>query len=199
LVTTRFREIKPEIRIVGVDDSPHVPRSKSYVPIVGAVFRGGLWLEGGLSGKIQVDGFDSTQAITDMITSSPHFKQLRVIMLNGVTFAGFNVVDLQLLNENTNLPVIAVARKKPDLAAVKKAIQNLPEPKKRLIVLQNAGELVEAPLKIPVYIQTAGLSVEDAWQIVALSSTRSSTPEPLRAAHLIASAVGVQAGTLEKV
>ena len=29
-----------------------------------------------------------------MIVASPHYKQLRVIMLNGLTFAGFNVLDI---------------------------------------------------------------------------------------------------------
>jgi endonuclease V-like protein UPF0215 family len=36
-------------------------------------------------------------------------------------------------------------------------------------------------------MQTAGLYCDDAQKIVALTSTRSSIPEPLRVAHLIAS------------
>jgi len=71
--------------------------------VVGVVFRGGYWLDGVMHTKILVDGFDATEKIGAMVTGSPHFKQLRVIMLNGITFAGFNMVDIQALNALTRL------------------------------------------------------------------------------------------------
>ena len=37
-----LRVIKPEIRVLGVDDGQFVPHSKSHVLVVGVVFRG--WL-----------------------------------------------------------------------------------------------------------------------------------------------------------
>jgi uncharacterized protein len=187
-----FRVIKPEIRVLGIDDAAHIFRSKSYVPIIGVVFRGGFWLEGVMSTKILVDGFDSTQAISDMIKESPHFKQLRVVMLNGVTFGGFNIVDLKTLNEKIGLPIIAVARKKPDLISVHQAIQKLSHPEERLKALNNAGEIVSIQLKskkAQLYCHVLGIQLEDAQKILDLTSTRSITPEPLRVAHLIASGI----------
>ena len=62
-----------------------------------------------------------------MINSSPHCKQLRLIMLNGITFAGFNVVDIKKLNLATKLPVIALTGDKPDLEAIHNALNNLPK------------------------------------------------------------------------
>jgi endonuclease V-like protein UPF0215 family len=109
----RLRVVKPEIRVLGIDDGRFVPHSKSQVPIVGVVFRGGYWLEGVMSTTVTVDGVDSTERISKMVISSPHYKQLRVIMLNGVTFGGFNIVDIQTLNRCTGLPVIVVTQKKP--------------------------------------------------------------------------------------
>ena len=47
---------------------------------------------------VAIDGFDATEQIASMINSSPHCKQLRLVMLNGITFAGFNVVDIKRLN-----------------------------------------------------------------------------------------------------
>jgi endonuclease V-like protein UPF0215 family len=38
-------------------------------------------------------------------------------------------------------------------------------------------------------METAGISLPDAKKIVELTSTRSSFPEPLRVAHLIASGI----------
>src|SRR5690606_474320 len=108
--------IKPEIRVLGVDDGKFVPRSGGHVIVVGVVFRGGYWFEGVMSTMITVDGFDATSQICSMITSSPHYRQLRAGFLNGVTFAGFNVVDIKELNEKTGLPVVAITTKRPDLS-----------------------------------------------------------------------------------
>ena len=100
----KFRVIKPEIRVLGIDDGVFMPRMRALVPVVGVVFRGGYWLDGVMHTKIKVDGLEATSKISSMILNSPHYKQLRVIMLNGVTFAGFNVVDVKKLNAKTKTP-----------------------------------------------------------------------------------------------
>jgi hypothetical protein len=187
-----FRVIKPEIRVLGVDDGPFIPHTKGQVPVIGVVFRGGYWLDGVLHTKIAVDGFDATEKITAMITSSPHYKQLRVIMLNGVTFAGFNIVDVKALNTATKLPVITVTREKPDFAKIHKALKNLSKSQERWNTILNAGEPFEMPTrrgKKKIYMQVAGISRDDAQKILRLTSTRSNIPEALRVAHLIASGI----------
>lgn len=184
--------IKPEIRVLGVDDGAFIPHVKGQVPVVGVVFRGGYWLDGVMHTKIAVDGFDATDRISSMITSSSHYKQLRVIMLNGITFAGFNIVDIKALNAATNLPVITVTREKPDLAEIHKALQNLPKSEERWEAILNAGEPVEVSTrnaKAKVYMQTVGVLKEDAQKVLRLTSTRSNIPEALRVAHLIASGI----------
>jgi endonuclease V-like protein UPF0215 family len=187
-----FRVIKPEIRVLGVDDSPFIPHKKGQVLVIGVVFRGGYWLDGVLHTKIAVDGFDATEKIVAMITSSSHYKQLRVIMLNGVTFAGFNIVDVKALNAATKLPVITVTREKPDLAKIHKALKNLSKRQERWNTILNAGEPFEVPTrrgKKKIYMQAAGISRDDAQKILRLTSTRSNIPEALRVAHLIASGI----------
>jgi endonuclease V-like protein UPF0215 family len=189
----RFRVVKPEIRVLGVDDGKFVPHVKGQVLVVGVVFRGGYWLDGIMHSKIVVDGFDATEKIADMITSSSHCKQLRVVMLNGITFAGFNVVDINALSTATNLPVITVTRDKPDMAEIHEALKNLPESERRWKMILDAGEPFELSTRNEqekIYIQTVGVSMGDAEKIVRLTSTRSSIPEPLRVAHLIASEIG---------
>ncbi len=189
----QFHIIKPEIRILGVDDGVFIPHSKGFVPVIGVVFRGGYWLDGLLSTKIEIDGFDATERIASMITSSSHQRQLRVIMLDGVTFGGFNVVDIKELNERTKLPVIAVTRDRPDLEDIRVALKNLPDPQKRWKALLNAGQILELSTRSrdeKVYVEISGMLEEDARKIVKLTSTRSSIPEALRVAHLIASGLG---------
>ena len=186
----RFRSIKPEIRVLGVDDGVFIPHSKGLVDVVGIVFRGGYWLDGVMRTQIEVDGLDATEKIALMIIESPHYKQLRVIMLSGITFAGFNVADIKELYNKTNLPVIALTRDPPKMEEIKQALENLPEKGKRWKAILNAGEIIEVQTREgeePIYMQIAGLERRDAEKIVRITSTRSSIPEPLRVAHIIAS------------
>lgn len=185
-----FRAIKSEIRVLGLDDGKFVPHTKGDAIVVGAVFRGGYWLDGVMHTRIAIDGFDATEKIASMINGSPHCKQLRLVMLSGTTFAGFNVVDIKKLNLTTNLPVIALTRDKPDLDAIHKAIYNLPKCEERWKMILEAGEIHELCCRgKKIYMELAGISLADAEEIVKLTSTRSSFPEPLRAAHLIASGI----------
>jgi len=194
LTQKKFRVIKPEIRVLGVDDGVFTPRIKGVVPVVGVVFRGGYWLDGVMHTKVEVDGFDATSKIAFMITTSPHHKQLRVIMLNGVTFAGFNVVDIKKLNMKTKLPVIAVTREKPNFAEIREALKSLPKSRERWKAILNAGETIEVSTRNKcerVYMQICGIFQEDAEKILRVTSTRSTIPEALRIAHLIASGISI--------
>lgn len=186
----KFRSIKPEIRVLGVDDGVFIPHNKGYADVVGVVFRGGYWLDGAMRTEVEVDGLDATEKIASMIIASPHYQQLRVIMLNGITFAGFNIVDIKELYNKTKLPIIAVTRDKPDMEEIKKALENLPEKERRWQAILNAGELLTVQTREgeePVYMQIAGITRSDAEKIVKMTSTRSNIPEPLRVAHIVAS------------
>jgi len=190
LAYKKFRSIKPEIRVLGVDDGVFIPHNKGYADVVGVVFRGGYWLDGAMRTEVEVDGLDATEKIASMIIASPHYQQLRVIMLNGITFAGFNIVDIKELYNKTKLPVIAVTRDKPDMEEIKKALENLPEKERRWQAILNAGELLTVQTREgeePVYMQIAGITRSDAEKIVKMTSTRSNIPEPLRVAHIVAS------------
>ncbi len=187
----RFRTIKPEIRVLGVDDGPFSPHH-GFASVVGVVFRGGYWLDGVLSTKVKVDGFDATDRIASMIVDSPHHRQVRVMMLDGVTFGGFNVVDIKRLNALTELPVIVVTRDKPNFKEIHAALKNLPNSAGRWKAVRNAGQVFEVQTRSrreKVYMEIFGIRESDARKILQLTSTRSNIPEALRAAHLIASGI----------
>lgn len=189
----KVREVKPEIRVLGIDDGVFKPHSKDMVDVVGVVFRGGYWLDGFMHTKVQVDGMDATERLAEMITHSPHYPQLRVIMLNGVTLAGFNIVDIKELYEKVKRPTIAVTRDKPNFKDIKKALQNLPETEKRWKAIDRAGKMIRVRTRErqdPIYVHVAGIPEETAERILKSTSTRSNIPEALRVAHIIASGLG---------
>jgi hypothetical protein len=184
--------VKSEIRILGIDDGPFEPHGVGKVLLVGTVFRGGRWLDGVLSTHIELDGMDVTDSIIEMVNGSRHKGQLRIIMTDGVTFAGFNVLDIKKVFKGTGLPVIAVSRELPNMKDVRKAIKHLPNWRERWRVIRGTGKIYPVRTRRraePVYMQFAGIKRADAEQVVKLSSTHSLIPEPLRAAHLIATGI----------
>jgi len=189
----KIRVVKPEIRVLGIDDGVFVPHSGDLVDVVGVVFRGGYWLDGVMRTQVRVDGMDATEKLASMIACSPHYDQLRVIVLNGVTLAGFNVVDIHELYERVKLPVIAVTRDKPNFDDIRKALKNLPESERRWRAIERAGKMFKVRTREgeePIYAHAVGVSEEDAKRILRSTSTRSNIPEALRVAHLIASGWG---------
>jgi len=186
-----MRNIKREIRIVGFDDAPFVPRSKGKVPVIGVVFRGGDFLDGIFKTDVTIDGMDATKILTDLINKSKHKEQLRVIMLDGITVGGFNTINISELYEKTGLPVIAINRKKPDLKKIKTALKNFNDFDERWKCVEDAGKFHKTKIvkNKNIYFQFIGLKQTEVEKIIKLSCTRSLIPEPLRVAHLIASAL----------
>jgi endonuclease V-like protein UPF0215 family len=139
---------------------------------------------------VRVDGLDATEKLAEMIIKSPHYPQLRVVMLNGVTLAGFNVVDIIELYERVKLPVVAVTRDKPDFDDIRKALQNLPNSEERWKAIEKAGKILKIRTREgeePVYVHAVGISEKDTESVLRSTSTRSNVPEALRVAHIIAS------------
>ena len=185
----RFRKIKREIRILGVDDAPFPSHTKNKVMLIGTIFRGGTWLDGVLRTYITGDGTDSTVNIIKMANGSRHKDQIGVIMLDGVTFGGFNVVNVKEIFDKTGIPVIVIMRKFPNFEKIKKALMRFEDCKERWTFIQEAGTVYKIENAEPIYIQICGIGIEDAIEIVGISITRSAIPEPIRVAHLIGAGV----------
>jgi endonuclease V-like protein UPF0215 family len=183
--------LKEEIRILGFDDGAFSTRKKGRVPVIGVVFRGGKFLDGALKTEVLVDGLDATKKLVKLINTSRHKQQLKVVMLDGITLGGFNIVDVQELYESTRLPVIVINRKHPNLEKVKAALKNFKDFEKRWEMVKKAGPIKVCEVKpgVKVYYQAVGMEDEEVEEVIALSSTRSQLPEPLRVAHIIATAL----------
>jgi hypothetical protein len=182
----QFRTIKKEIRILAWDDGPFEFKSKGKDILIGAIFRGGQFLDGMLKTEVEIDGEDATEKIIEKILKTKH-KDLRVVMLDGITFAGFNTVDIKEIYEKTKLPVIVINRKKPNLEKFIETLKALPHAEKRIEAVKNAGPIYWTSIKNKrICFQSYGIKNEDAEEIIKITSTMSLIPEPLRAAHLIA-------------
>jgi len=189
-----FGEIKSEIRVLGFDDGSFEP-SDEKTSLVGAVMRGGKEVEGFLVDEVEVDGNSVTSTIVKMIENSKHKDQLRVVLTSGITFGGFNVFDLEEFFEKTKIPIIVVSRDEPDMGAVKDALKNLSDWEKKWEKLRKADGVVPIEgagpegSKSTVYVQHRGISLDKVEELVKLTSTYSSIPEPLRISHMVGTAI----------
>lgn len=172
--------------VIGFDDAPFVPEHRGDVLLVGAVYAG-TRLEGVLSGKVRRDGVNATKTIIRMVSESRFQPQLQVVLLQGIAFAGFNVVDLAALHQALQLPVITVSRRQPDMEAIRKALmEHVPGGRHKWRLIEKAGPIEPAA---GVYVQRAGISLIEAEALIERFTLNGNLPEPLRTAHLIAGGV----------
>ncbi len=172
--------------VIAVDDAPFTREHRGDVRVVGTAYAG-LRLEGILSARVRRDGTNSTPVLAAMIGGSRFASHTRLILLQGIALAGFNVVDLHGLHAALGIPVLIVARRPPRLAAIRAALlDHVPGGAKKWALIEQAGPMEPVA---GLMVQRAGITLAAAGEVVTRLSIHGAIPEPLRVAHLIAGGV----------
>jgi endonuclease V-like protein UPF0215 family len=177
--------MKRELRVIGIDDAPFdkFDPLQKFVMVVGTVFRGGSFMDGLLSCRVEKDGEDATFRIIEMINGCKFKPQIQAIFLDGIAVAGFNIINPISVNKETRIPVVVVIRDYPDYNKIFSALEKLNMQKKIDIIKK-----MPKPVKInSVYVQNIGISKEEAKKLLKICCTHSNLPEAIRVAHLVAS------------
>jgi endonuclease V-like protein UPF0215 family len=181
--------MKDQIRVLGVDDGPFKFGQKSVI-VVGVVMRPTQYIEGICRTRVKVDGRDANTMLEKMIKKSNYKDQLRLVMLDGVALGGFNVVDIEKLHQSTGIPVATITRTKPDFELIKNTLKDHFDDWKDRWICVNKIELVRVDTNFnPIFIKFTGLSKSEVQRIIKLTTVRGVLPEPIRIAHLIATAM----------
>ena len=180
--------IKPVSRCIGIDDGPFPPKTDDkvrYAPLL-AVWLNGAHLQYLRTNWITVDGLNATRKAQLLLKNSQHIP----VLLSGVTFGGFNIIDPWKIQKNTKAPVIIVIGSRPDNRAVKRALsRHFPDWKERWDLIRSLGPLHHVRIMAnegPVFFERFGCSVQDAALILKGSAFVSQVPEPLRVAGILA-------------
>lgn len=107
--------------LIGFDDAPFSPDYTGPVKVVGTIFTG-LHLTGVVIGEVEKDGADAAEKLARLVAGSRFAEHVQLVMLQGIALAGFNVVDVFDLHQRLGLPVLVVSRRRPDLAAIQRAL-----------------------------------------------------------------------------
>ncbi len=181
--------MKKNIRALGIDDLPFKLRSEKS-GIVGTVMRAQAYIEGIIVKSINVDGDDVTSKLIELLETSKFLDQIRVIFTNGITFGGFNVLDLEKVYKKYSIPIITISRKMPDFqkieAALKKHFSGW-EMKLDLMKKLEIHKIINNNSEI--FTQYLGIDDLDAVKIIKLFTVKGAVPEPVRISHIIASAI----------
>lgn len=172
-------------RVVGFDDAPFARKAGVRVNVAGVIcwgtrFEAMLWT------AVRRDGARATEVITKCLLDSRFHAQVHLVLLDGIAFGGFNVVDLPALSKALDRPCVSVMRKAPDMTAIEAALSKLPRAAQRLATMRNAGEVHTRGRFV---FQVQGASADVIERALTVLTDRGNVPEALRLAHHIGAAV----------
>ena len=181
-------DIKPVSRCIGIDDGPFPPKTDDKVrhaPLL-AVWLKGPHLHQFRADWITVDGLDATRKAEFLLRDSHEIP----VLLSGVTFGGFNLIDPWKVLKLCKSPVIVVVGSRPNNRAVKRALlRHFPDWERRWELIRSLGpvhKLRTMASEGPVFFEPLGCSIREARLILKASAFVSRVPEPLRVAGILA-------------
>ncbi|MHA1689552.1 MAG: endonuclease dU [Promethearchaeota archaeon] len=179
---------------IGIDDSPfHFDDASGKTSLIAVVCQGTRIMKV-LKENITIDGNDSTSTIIKLVKQAK--RHVQYILLDTITFGGFNICDLATIYQEIYKPIIAISEKKINLDAVKTAlIKKFPNthPEKLLKII-NAGNLFETTVKTAggiskIYFHLKGISLKEVKKLLDKICIDSKLPECIRIAHIIGRAL----------
>lgn len=167
-------------RILAVDDCPF-SREYTHTNIIAMIIRRDLYIESIFKKEIDIDGMDVTEKIKEVLAE--HGQGVRVVMVKGITFGGFNILDTDKLYRASGIPIINLMDHRPDMEAITKALKkHFSDWDSRLSLI---GEF--SNFEDDLYIQAVGIDTWLAVKFVKKLVKNGKIPEPLRLVDLIAS------------
>jgi uncharacterized protein len=180
---------KPHPRVVAVDDGAFDRRDRR-APIAAVVMSVPGYVESVRLGSVAVDGRDGTERVVALVRATGPLDGVRALLLDGAVVGGFNVLDLDALRDALGLPVVALTRRPPDFPRIRAALTTwFGRDAGRRWRLLRAHRLHRVPTGgAPILAAAVGCRAADAIALVRRATVRGYWPEPLRLAHLLASA-----------
>jgi endonuclease V-like protein UPF0215 family len=172
--------------LVGIDDGPFTKGSDRDTPLVAVLMEGCELVEAVATARFPIDGDDVSGFLARWIGGLRFRDTAQGLVFGGLTIAGLAVLDLARLARDTGLPVFSVNRREPSMDAVAGALRSA-----------GLGDRIEllasAPRSIALgnglHVAVGGGDAESAHRLLLPSIGKSTLPEPLRVAHLIAAAL----------
>lgn len=161
-------------------------RGSTYV--VGVEVRNGFYPLKIAWSLVRVDMNTTTQIISEISKT----MNGSIILLDGITYAGFDVINPLYLYTSTGKGVITVIQYPLNLERIESALRrHFQDWRERYSIIKEVytrANLLETPWRA-IRLFTCGVSFNDAARILNSTCIYSPIPEPLRLAHKVASGI----------
>ena len=157
--------------------------------LAGVVMRKDLRIDGFGFARISVGGDDATEGVLD-IWRGLERSDVNAILLNGSIISWFNIVDLDVVFQETEIPVISLTYE--ESAGIEGYIREyFPHPEEKIEMYRRLGPREPVRLKtgFEVYARSLGATAEETKGLLNSFILEGKIPEPLRVARLLARSV----------
>jgi len=181
---------EPEVA-VGIDDGMFVKQRGEWTVLAGVKFVD-LRLSDIAFSRITVDGTDGVVSAEKIVRKLVNRGERAAVFLDGVTYAGFNLVDPEELAKRTGVIAISIFRRKPNEERILRALKlHFQDWESRWEVISrastNARKIWIRGRTIYYYSFPESPSVSE---IIRKMAVASKIPEPLRMADMFAKEIG---------
>lgn len=176
--------MKPDIRILGVDDGPFTRGLDGKTPLVGVLMRVNGVIESVLTDYIEVDGSDTLGAIEGFVEKIGR-GNVNLILTEGITFGGFDIIMPEEIFLRTGVPFLSVTKGKGNLDAMSAALEKHGDSGK-LEKLRSLKPIRRSLRGVQVTLNMSGIDEKDAIPLIEKLMRVGNIPEPVRIADMIA-------------
>ncbi len=176
------------LRILGVEDGSFDTfnrKAPGSTILCGVLMKGDRILKV-RHAEIRVDGLDATVKLLSMMRGI----EIDAVILGGITFGGFNVINPRVIHAETGVPIIVYSGVKPDNDAVLAALRkHFHDWERRWEIIAGLGEIHSTWVfreDHDIYFEAVGCDPEWAEGVLKDSAMISRIPEPVRVAGLVA-------------
>lgn len=143
--------------------------------------------------RISIDGLDGTSSASRVIAKASTLYPIQIAFLDGVTYAGFNIIDPRRIYNIFNIPLAVIFRHQLDVIKIFKALkEHFTDYTYRYSIIdytyRNSLEVKVDDTKIRVYV--LGLSIAAVIEHIEKVRRVFIEPYPLRVADRLASLLG---------
>ena len=135
---------------------------------------------------------EAYETCNNCLEEAKDIESRAILLLDGITYAGFSVLDVDKLYSLLKVPIIVIFLYDLELDKIKIALQKHFKDwgfrYKIISTIYSSSERIETP-KGTLRIHAKGLTLREAINTIISAQVHSRTPEPLRIAHLTASAI----------
>ena len=187
------------LKVVGIDEGyfpPEFKRKRLQTILVAVLCDWTTPLDVKIS-RVTVDYDNVNDRVLELLGK---FKvKSDLVILDGVTYAGFNVIDPKTLNEELGIPIITVFKHDLNMDRIRTALyKHFNDWRYRFTVIWNVysnSRIIHTPWR-PLRISVYGIDENRAIDLIIRLQKVSPIPEPLRLADVIASGLTKNSGLL---